>query len=445
MAGHRAGRRRVCPPDPAARALSVTSIRHRRGIRDLDTEDLPDKAIYIPCGDRRASVCPACAETYRATPTSSSAPGWQAAKAVPESVATHPCVFATFTAPSFGPVHTRAHQPAGGRVARCRPRRKPNYCPHGRRLSCRRSGTKTPKRASASRCARTATTTTPPWCGTPTPPNCGGAPSSGSGAGWTSSPRPTAPGSSCPTPRWPSSSAAAWSTSTPSSASTATTRIHPERTVPPHPAFTAEVLADAIRAGRELDLVRHRRPPGQAGRLGHRLGRPARLRAWSGSPMMARSPTSRSRPTWPNTRPNPPRPSAALPGRITPANLHHLRQSRQPPGQADPRRLAPRRTTRTTTSRRCAAGRTCSATAATSPPKAAATPPPCERSAPPAGDWQRRQHPIAERTRRQRPSSRSRICNGPAAAGAPPETPLLALSAAAEPASTSGSLAKRSP
>ena len=32
----------------------------------LDTEDLPDKAIYVPCGDRRASVCPPCAETYRA-------------------------------------------------------------------------------------------------------------------------------------------------------------------------------------------------------------------------------------------------------------------------------------------------------------------------------------------------------------------------------------------
>src|SRR5262249_14483705 len=26
-------------------------------LRDLDTGDLPDKAIYVPCGDRRASVC----------------------------------------------------------------------------------------------------------------------------------------------------------------------------------------------------------------------------------------------------------------------------------------------------------------------------------------------------------------------------------------------------
>jgi hypothetical protein len=34
-----------------------------------------------------------------------------------------------------GPVHTRVISP-GGKVARCRPRRKASYCPHGRRLSC---------------------------------------------------------------------------------------------------------------------------------------------------------------------------------------------------------------------------------------------------------------------------------------------------------------------
>jgi hypothetical protein len=54
---------------------------------------------------------------------------------MPESVSVHPCVFATFTAPSFGPVHTRAEMP-GGKIARCRPRRKASYCPHGNKLSC---------------------------------------------------------------------------------------------------------------------------------------------------------------------------------------------------------------------------------------------------------------------------------------------------------------------
>lgn len=61
--------------------------------------------------------------------------GLAGGKGLPESVAIHPCVFATFTAPSFGPVHTRVELP-GGKIARCRPRRKASYCPHGRRLSC---------------------------------------------------------------------------------------------------------------------------------------------------------------------------------------------------------------------------------------------------------------------------------------------------------------------
>jgi hypothetical protein len=104
-------------------------------IGGVDTEDLPDKAIYLPCGDRRASVCPPCAETYRADTYQLIRAGLAGGKGVPESVATHPCVFATFTAPSFGPVHTRLTTD-GGRVARCRPRRKASYCPHGQRLSC---------------------------------------------------------------------------------------------------------------------------------------------------------------------------------------------------------------------------------------------------------------------------------------------------------------------
>src|SRR6516164_4279684 len=101
----------------------------------LDTNDTPDKVIYLPCGDRRASVCPPCAETYRADTYQLIRAGLAGGKGMPESVATHPCVFATFTAPSFGPVHTRVIGNSG-RVARCRPRRKANFCPHGRRLSC---------------------------------------------------------------------------------------------------------------------------------------------------------------------------------------------------------------------------------------------------------------------------------------------------------------------
>src|SRR6185437_2559269 len=104
-------------------------------LHDLDTEDLPDKAIYLPYGDRRVSVCPPCAETYRADTYQLIRTGLAGGKGMPESVSIHPCVFATFTAPSFGPAHTRVEL-SGGKIARCRPRRKASYCPHGRRLSC---------------------------------------------------------------------------------------------------------------------------------------------------------------------------------------------------------------------------------------------------------------------------------------------------------------------
>jgi len=116
---------------------TVTDIDATTGeiLHDLDTEVLPDKVIYVPCGDRRESVCPPCAETYRADTYQLIRAGLAGGKGVPESVSAHPCVFATFTAPSFGPVHTRVIM-HGGKVARCRPRRRANYCPHGRRLSC---------------------------------------------------------------------------------------------------------------------------------------------------------------------------------------------------------------------------------------------------------------------------------------------------------------------
>ena len=129
-----------------AAAGCVRPVRLRGTVRDvdtvtgevldgLDTEDLPDKAIYVPCGDRRASVCPPCAETYRADTYQLIRAGLAGGKGMPESLAAHPCVFATFTAPSFGPVHTRVITSRGS-VARCRPRRKASFCLQGRRISC---------------------------------------------------------------------------------------------------------------------------------------------------------------------------------------------------------------------------------------------------------------------------------------------------------------------
>jgi hypothetical protein len=53
--------------------------------------------------------------------------GLSGGKGIPETVAAHPCVFATLTAPSFGPVHARRKR--GKTVLPCRPRRDANAAP----------------------------------------------------------------------------------------------------------------------------------------------------------------------------------------------------------------------------------------------------------------------------------------------------------------------------
>jgi hypothetical protein len=98
------------------------------------TEHEPDGVLLKACGNRRASVCPACAETYRRDAWHLIAAGLKGGKGMPETVAVHPRLFATFTAPSFGPVHTRRTQ--HGNPIPCRPRDPKAKCPHGRRAAC---------------------------------------------------------------------------------------------------------------------------------------------------------------------------------------------------------------------------------------------------------------------------------------------------------------------
>lgn len=70
------------------------------------TDAMPDGVLYVPCGNRRATVCPSCAEIYRADTFQLVKAGLAGGKGVPATVDQHPCVFLTATAPSFGPVHT---------------------------------------------------------------------------------------------------------------------------------------------------------------------------------------------------------------------------------------------------------------------------------------------------------------------------------------------------
>jgi hypothetical protein len=94
----------------------------------------PGGVLPVACKTRRASRCPPCAEVYRADTYQLIRAGLTGGKGVPATVASHPCVFTTLTAPSFGPVHARREKDA--RVLRCRPRRRSQACPHGITLSC---------------------------------------------------------------------------------------------------------------------------------------------------------------------------------------------------------------------------------------------------------------------------------------------------------------------
>jgi hypothetical protein len=90
----------------------------------FSSADLPGGRLMIACGNRRASRCEACAfvhavDTYVVVVT-----GLAGGKGIPESVAGHPRVFVTLTAPSFGAVHRVT---TGGP---CRPAPVSETCEH---------------------------------------------------------------------------------------------------------------------------------------------------------------------------------------------------------------------------------------------------------------------------------------------------------------------------
>ncbi|GGP91951.1 replication initiator [Streptosporangium pseudovulgare] len=105
-----------------------------RRLHSYTTATEPDGVLRVPCKTRRASRCPACAETYRADTYQLIRAGLVGGKGVPETVTGHPCLFVTLTAPSFGLVHTRREK--NGKVLPCHARRDAATCPHGRVMSC---------------------------------------------------------------------------------------------------------------------------------------------------------------------------------------------------------------------------------------------------------------------------------------------------------------------
>lgn len=101
-------------------------------VRSYGSADEALGVTFTRCGNRRADKCESCSRLYAADTFQLIRAGIAGGKTVPESVADNPLVFATLTAPSFGPVH--GTRPNGGR---CRPRRDTGHrCPHGRPTSC---------------------------------------------------------------------------------------------------------------------------------------------------------------------------------------------------------------------------------------------------------------------------------------------------------------------
>jgi hypothetical protein len=128
-----------CARPVRLRGSTVTKAADGRVIDSYSTHGEPDRVAYVRCGNRRAAVCPSCSHEYQGDMWHLLYAGAAGGiKDVPETVAEHPMVFLTLTAPGFGPVHGTRADTGRGRAARCRPRRDKRRCEHGRPTWCDR-------------------------------------------------------------------------------------------------------------------------------------------------------------------------------------------------------------------------------------------------------------------------------------------------------------------
>jgi hypothetical protein len=96
----------------------------------FSSHEFPDNVVLKACGSRSELRCPSCARLYRGDARHLVRAGLEGGKGVDESIATHPAVFLTLTAPGFGVVHRES---AAGL---CHPESTQTRCPHGRALTC---------------------------------------------------------------------------------------------------------------------------------------------------------------------------------------------------------------------------------------------------------------------------------------------------------------------
>jgi hypothetical protein len=109
-------------------------IRLRGEFVNTTTGEVTERALRIACKDRREVVCPACSYLYRADTWILVSTGLIGGKGTPIVVGTHPRLFVTLTAPSFGAVHTI--RDSGSCVVRTRSTK--TMCVHRGLTSCSR-------------------------------------------------------------------------------------------------------------------------------------------------------------------------------------------------------------------------------------------------------------------------------------------------------------------
>ena len=95
------------------------------------TGELRTGSLSVACKDRRAVLCPSCSALYQADAWVLVATGLNGGKGVPADVASHPRLFLTLTAPSFGSVH-RIQSTSGT----CHPTSPATQCEHGNSTKC---------------------------------------------------------------------------------------------------------------------------------------------------------------------------------------------------------------------------------------------------------------------------------------------------------------------
>ncbi|MGW6774057.1 replication initiator [Streptomyces sp. NPDC055037] len=99
-------------------------------LRHYDTTTEPGGRLAVRCRNRRESRCGPCSRLHAGDTFHLVRAGLLGGKNVPATVGAHPRLFATLTAPSWGPVHRVTES------GPCRPRRDGGHCDHGRPVGC---------------------------------------------------------------------------------------------------------------------------------------------------------------------------------------------------------------------------------------------------------------------------------------------------------------------